>query len=319
MPDSPAVTLVVGAPATVLPHAVTRQLPYRPPLPLAGLLAFLGTRAVTGVEAIHDGVYWRTLRLPHGVGIVALGPSKDDPGLSVTCRLWLEDARDEAAAVARCRHLLDLDANPNLVDAHLADDPLLGPYVRRTPGLRVPGAVDGAELAVRAVLGQQVSVAGAATLAARLVARYGEPLAQPALVGPQPLTHTFPTPAALLTAAPDSFSMPRSRVATLMGLCAALDASEIVLEPGTSLAETEQRLLALRGVGPWTASYIAMRALHDPDAFLPSDLGVKQAFARHGLPDDPRRIAAHAEAWRPWRAYANFHLWGALSAPIAPE
>jgi AraC family transcriptional regulator of adaptative response / DNA-3-methyladenine glycosylase II len=237
----------------------------------------------------------------------------------VQCRLWLEDARDEAAAVARCRHLLDLDANPAVIDAHLAADPLLGPYVQRTPGLRVPGAVDGAELAVRAILGQQVSVAGAATLAGRLVARYGEPLAEPVAVGPHVLSHTFPTPAALLTASPDSFSMPRSRIATLMGVCAALDAGEIVLEPEADLAETERRLLALRGIGPWTAAYIAMRALHDPDAFLPSDLGIKQAFARHGLSDDPRQVAVHAEAWRPWRAYANFHLWGSLASQIVAE
>ncbi|MCA9861419.1 MAG: DNA-3-methyladenine glycosylase 2 family protein [Thermomicrobiales bacterium] len=297
-------------------HELTRDLPYQPPLPLAALLAFLGTRAVKGVEAIHEGVYWRTLRLPHGKGIVALGPPRDAANPSVACRLWLEDVRDEAAAIAHCRHLLDLDANPALVDAHLADDPLLGPYVRRTPGLRVPGAVDGAELAVRAILGQQVSVAGAATLAGRLVARYGEPLAEPMAAGDRLLGHTFPTPAALLTASPDSFSMPRSRVATLMGVCAALDTGEIVLAPEADLVETERKLLALRGIGPWTAAYIAMRALHDPDAFLPSDLGIKQAFARHGLPDNPRQIAAHAEAWRPWRAYANFHLWGSLAAPI---
>jgi AraC family transcriptional regulator of adaptative response / DNA-3-methyladenine glycosylase II len=274
---------------------------------------------VKGVEAIHDGVYWRTLRLPHNAGIVALGPPQDETRTGVACRLWLEDARDESAAVARCRHLLDLAANPAVIDAHLEEDPLLGPYVRRTPGLRVPGAVDGAELAVRAILGQQVSVVGAATLAGRLVARYGDPLMEPVAVGPHLLSHTFPTPAALLTATPDSFSMPRSRIATLMGVCAALDAGEIVLEPEADLVETERRLLALRGIGPWTAAYIAMRALHDPDAFLPSDLGIKQAFARHGLPDDPRQIATHAKAWRPWRAYANFHLWGSLSSQIVTE
>jgi AraC family transcriptional regulator of adaptative response / DNA-3-methyladenine glycosylase II len=299
-------------------HERTLALPYQPPLPLAELLAFLGTRAVKGVEALHEGAYWRTLHLPHGTGIVALGPPTDRGDASVACRLWLADARDEAAAISRCRHLLDLDANPLVIDAYLADDPLLGPYVRRTPGLRVPGAVDGAELAVRAVLGQQVSVAGAATLAGRLVMRYGEPLAAPVAVGPHMLSHTFPTPAAILAATPDSFSMPRSRVATLMGVCAALASGEIVLEPEADLVETEQRLLALRGIGPWTAAYIAMRALHDPDAFLASDLGIKQAFARHGLSDDPRQIAAHAEGWRPWRAYANFHLWGSLRSPIVP-
>ena len=299
-------------------HELTLILPYQPPLPLAELLAFLGTRAVKGVEALHEGVYWRTLRLPHGNGIVALGPPAAGDDSGVACRLWLADARDEAIAIARCRHLLDLEANPAVIDAHLADDPLLGPYVRRTPGLRVPGAVDGTELAVRAILGQQVSVAGAATLAGRLVARYGEPLPEPVAVGDHLLSHMFPTPAALLTATPDSFSMPRSRVATLMGVCAVLADGEIVLAPEADLVETERSLLALRGIGPWTAAYIAMRALRDPDAFLSSDLGIKQAFARHGLPDDPRQIAAHAEAWRPWRAYANFHLWGSLTSQIVP-
>ncbi|MFT4040537.1 MAG: AlkA N-terminal domain-containing protein, partial [Thermomicrobiales bacterium] len=125
------------------PHAVALALPYQPPLPLAELLAFLGTRAVAGVEALHDGTYWRTLRLPHGPGIVALGPPSADGDDAVACLLWLADARDEAAAVARCRHLLDLDANPTVIDAHLRADPLLGPYVRRTPGLRVPGAAAG--------------------------------------------------------------------------------------------------------------------------------------------------------------------------------
>ena len=305
-----------AGPPPPLTHLAALQLPFQPPLPLPELLAFLGKRAVSGVEALHEGVYWRTLRLPHGPGIVALGPPARASADTVPCRLWLADARDEAAAIARCRHLLDLDANPATIDTHLMEDPLLGRYVRRTPGLRVPGAVDGAELAVRAILGQQVSVVGAATLAGRLVARYGDPLAEPVAVGPHLLSHTFPTPAALLTATPDSFSMPRSRIATLMGVCAALDAGEIVLEPEANLVETERRLLALRGVGPWTAAYIAMRALHDPDAFLPSDLGIKQAFACHGLPDDPRQIAAHAEEWRPWRAYANFHLWGSLAALI---
>ncbi|MCA9878993.1 MAG: hypothetical protein KC442_14475, partial [Thermomicrobiales bacterium] len=146
---SSSMSVIGSSPAPSLPFAKTLALPYQPPLPLAALLAFLGTRAVKGVEAIHDGVYWRTLRLPHGNAIVALGPPQGEGDARVACRLWLADAQDEAAAVERCRHLLDLDANPDVINAHLGGDPLLGPYVRRTPGLRVPGAVDGAELAVR--------------------------------------------------------------------------------------------------------------------------------------------------------------------------
>lgn len=289
----------------------TVELPYRPPFDAAALLGFLGTRAVPGVEDYVGGVYRRTMALPNGVGIVALTPQAGH----IECTLDLDAETDVDIALGRCRRLLDLDADPAVVDAHLATDPVLAPLVERAPGRRVPGHVDGNELAVRAVLGQQVSVAGARTLAGRLVARYGLALTRPSGA----LTHLFPTAAALAAADPASLTMPASRRRAVLGMCAALADGSIVLDAPTrttasdTLDETQRRLLALAGIGPWTVSYIAMRALGDRDAFLPTDLGVRKAVERLGFRGDPRSVSAMAERWRPWRAYATHHLWGSLS------
>ena len=300
-----------------LSEPIELRLGYREPIALTRMLELLGTRAIPGIEELVDGAYRRTLRLPHGFGILALSagaPHTGDgaSGPYVRSLLRLTDQRDLDAAVALCRRLLDLDADPLAVAAHLAPDPLLKPLVEREPGLRVPGAASGDELAVRAILGQQVSVAGASTLAGRLVARFGDHLPEP----DGGLTHLFPTPGALLEGDPSSFSMPRARVETLFRLCAALDRGEIVIDGGLDRDEILRVLLALRGIGPWTASYVAMRALGDRDAFLASDLGIKHAFARLGEASDPRSITARAERWRPWRAYANFHLWFSLNDPL---
>ncbi|ADB49504.1 DNA-3-methyladenine glycosylase 2 family protein [Conexibacter woesei] len=311
-----------GAPAG---GAITLRLRHRPPLDGAGLLAFLAMRAVPGVEWVDaDGTtYRRVLALPHGAGVVALTPQAEH----VDCTLRLADMRDLAAAVQRCRRLLDLDADPHAVAEALGGDQLLGPLVRRTPGLRVPGAVDGAELAVRAVLGQQVSVGGARTLAGRLALAHGAPLADAlpscapteaaqgdgAAPPAAPLTHAFPTAAALAAVDPERLPMPRARGRALVGLCAALAGGEIRLDPGADRDETRARLLALPGIGPWTAEYVAMRALGDPDAFPATDLGIRHAFARLDQPHDARAVAAIAERWRPWRAYAALHLWATLS------
>lgn len=287
------------------PGQFTLRLAYREPFDAVGILRFLGARAVPGVEEIVDGVYRRTLRLPGGAGIVAL--SADDR--HVRCALQLDDPRDRGAAIATARRLLDLDAEPAAIASHLGADSLLAPLVRRAPGLRVPGAANGAELAIRAVIGQQISVAGARTLAGRLTVRYGEPLPEP----DGSLTHLFPTPAALLHRDPASFSMPRARVETLFRLCHVLAAGDVVLDGSANQDDTLRALLSLRGIGPWTASYVAMRALGDRDAFLPTDLGIKHAFARLGEPNDPKSISTRAERWCPWRAYANFHLWSSLA------
>jgi AraC family transcriptional regulator of adaptative response / DNA-3-methyladenine glycosylase II len=289
------------------PGEVSVRLPYRPPFDAAGLLEFLGARAVAGVEELVDGTYRRVLRLPGGPATVSLTPAEG----FVQCRLELTSIADTGAAVQRARRLLDLDADPWAVADVLMADPVLATLVRATPGRRVPGHVDGSELAVRAVLGQQVSVAGARTLAARLVVALGEPL--PSHSGG--LTHVFPTAAALAGADPALFAMPKSRVRALHGLTAALAAGDLVLDPGSDRADTLARLVALPGIGPWTAAYVAMRALGDPDAFLPTDLGVRHAVEALGRPGDAASIDAMAEAWRPWRAYAVQHLWASLPAP----
>jgi AraC family transcriptional regulator of adaptative response / DNA-3-methyladenine glycosylase II len=277
---------------------VELRLAVREPFDGAALLDFLGVRAVPGVEEVDGGTYRRTLRLPGGPGVVALTPL---PGY-VRCVLSLTDLADLPVAVERCRRLLDLDADPVAIADLLGADPVLGALVAKRPGLRVPGHVDGAELAVRAVLGQQVSVAGARTLAGRLVAAYGEPLAAPS----GPLTHLFPSPAALRTVDPSSLPMPGARARALVGLCAALDEGSVVLDRGAARDDVRAALLALPGIGPWTASYVLMRALGSPDEFLPTDLGVRHALASAEAP------VAAAEAWRPWRSYALMHLWTSL-------
>lgn len=294
--------------------AVEVRLAYRAPCDVAGLIRFLAARAVPGIEVVTDrGVYYRSLRLPHGAGVIAL--NDDDGDGQVEAKLWLDDQRDLDIAVASCRRLLDLDTDPApIVDALVRDD-LIGAIVRAVPGRRVPGTTDPHELAIRAVLGQQVSLAGAATLAARLVAAYGEPLERPH----GSVTHLFPSAAAVAGADPERLAMPGSRRRAVLGLAAALAGADVVLDGSTTAEETESRLLALPGIGPWTAGYIAMRALHDLDAFLPTDLGVRHGLERLGCDGRPPSAARIAERWRPYRAYAMQHLWAQLATPAEPE
>lgn len=294
------------------------RLPFRSPMAGSELLAFLGARAVPGAESFDGTSFSRTLRLHHGAGAVTLTPEAG----RVICRLRLQDLRDLTGAVERCRRLLDLDADPVAVDGALADDPLLAPLVRAVPGRRVPGCVDGAELAVRAVLGQHVSVASATALAARLTAQCGAALpptlAATAGVG-EDLHRLFPTPAetvAWLAQDSGSTGLPASRRRALLGLTEALADGRITLDPGADRQRTAEQLLGLPGVGPWTVAYVAMRALADTDAFLPTDLGARRAFEGLGRSSDAGSLIARAERWRPWRAYALQHLWGAL--PIRP-
>ena len=284
----------LSTPAT---GSVVLRLPFRAPLWPDSLFGHLAATAVPRVEEWRDGAYRRTLRLERGAGVVAL-----TPGLrAVTARLSLQDLRDLPAAVARCRRLLDLDADPVAVDAALATDPLLAPLVAAAPGRRVPRTVDEAELALRAVLGQQVSTAAARTHAARLVSALGEPVDDPA----GGLTHLFPAPAAVAGADPALLALPRSRRETVLRLADALAAGRVELGPGADRTAARAQLHALPGVGPWTVETVAMRALGDPDAFLPTDLGVVLAARRLGIPD----VAARSAAWAPWRAYAVEHLW----------
>jgi AraC family transcriptional regulator of adaptative response / DNA-3-methyladenine glycosylase II len=287
------------------------RLPLREPFNVEGVFAHLVATAVPGVEeyVAESGTYRRVLRLPHGHGIVELVPVVDH----VRCRLTLADLRDLTAAVNRCRRLLDLDADPVAVDAHLAADAALAPLVAKAPGRRVPRTVDASELALRAVLGQQVSTRSARTHTQRLVLACGEPLAS----ADGGLTHCFPEAAAVADADPAVLAMPATRAKTLRTLASALADGSLVIDESCDRSELQQRLLAFPGIGPWTASTISMRAAGDPDAFLAGDLGVISAARVLDLPVDGSGLRARAERWRPWRSYAVQYLWGVLDHPVS--
>lgn len=275
------------------------------PFDAEALIAFLAARAVPGVEHVAEGCYWRSLGLPHGHGVALVTASAGNVGLDV--ELMLEDERDLQDADVRLRRLFDLDADPAAVDALLGADALLAPLVAAAPGLRVPGSVDPFETAVRAVIGQQISITGARTVAGRIVAACGEPLR----VRGTPLTAIFPPPRAVAGAADSAFSMPGSRRTTIKAIAAALRDDELTFDGTTPRCELRGQLMLIPGIGPWTADYIAMRGLADRDVFLPTDLGVRKALAALGAIDvDPDR-------WRPWRSYALHHLWNALAAGLS--
>ncbi|GHE41520.1 DNA-3-methyladenine glycosylase [Streptosporangium violaceochromogenes] len=296
-----------GRPAAVS-GTLSLRLPFRAPLCPGNLFGHLAATAVPGVEEWREGAYRRTLRLPHGHGIVTLRPLPDH----VACRLALTDLRDLSTAISRCRRLLDLDADPVAVDDLLGGDPVLAPLVDKAPGRRVPRTVDASEFAVRAVLGQQVSTAAARTHAARLVGAHGEPVDDTA----GGLTHLFPSPAALASMDPATLALPRARRTTLTTLIAALASGEIDLGAGGDWDLARARLSALPGLGPWTVEIIAMRGLGDPDAFVPTDLGVRGAARELGLPTTPAALTHRAGAWRPWRAYAVQYLWATGDHPV---
>jgi len=286
------------------PGTMSLRLPYRAPFDVSGLLSFLGARGISGVESFDGTVYRRALRLPASDGTVELSAGEGN----IQCVLRLGDIRDLGPAVRRCRQLLDLDADPIAIDYSFSNDRILGSVVRANPGRRLPGSVDGFELVVRAILGQQVSVAGARTIASRLVRRFGKPLTAP----DGDLTHVFPEPAALVDADFAALGIPGSRQDTVRRVAQAVAEGDLVLDGGADRAETGARLQALRGIGPWTAAYVAMRALGDPDVFLATDLGVRRALERIGQPGDPKSAGALAESWRPWRSYAVQYLWASL-------
>jgi len=297
------------------PGVIRLRLAYRPPIDVGRMFGFLAARAIPGVESVEDGRYRRTLLLPNGTGILSVGEAAGVPGDAgyLECELQLDDLRDLTAAVQRCRRLLDLDADPQAVTASLAaSGPVLAPLALACPGRRVPGHVDGNELALRTVLGQQVSVAAARRLGARLVAAYGKPLERP----DGSLTHCFPAADTLAAADPAALPMPRARAAALTSLAGALASGDLSLDPGAERDHAEAQLLAIPGIGPWTSGYIRMRALSDPDAFLPSDVGVRHALALLGKAPGAKAPGAkalgEAESWRPWRSYAVQHLWAYL-------
>jgi AraC family transcriptional regulator, regulatory protein of adaptative response / DNA-3-methyladenine glycosylase II len=282
---------------TVAPGSLTLRLPFRKPFAAEGLFGRLVKVGVPGVEELRDGAYRRTLRLPHGNCIAELAPTPD----YISCRLILDDVRDLTTAIARCRRLLDLDADPEAVDDALSTDEVLGPLVRKRPGTRIRRTVDEVENAVRIVFGQQVSLGAARTHAGRLVAACGAPILDPSGA----LTHTFPSIDALAAFDCATLKVPAARQRSLAALIAALADGSVLLDAGADWNRAREQLLALPGVGPWTAEMIAMRGLGDPDAFPATDMGVLKGAAELGITD----VAAHAARWRPWRSYATHYLW----------
>jgi AraC family transcriptional regulator, regulatory protein of adaptative response / DNA-3-methyladenine glycosylase II len=288
-------------------EAITVRLPYREPFDAAGLFGFLAHRCVEGVEHGDHTSYTRTLRLPGGPGVVRVVWTEG----VLTATLWLTALTDLGAALARVRLLFDLDADPMSIGEHFTADPHLGPAWNRHPGRRAPGAVDAGELAVKAVLGQQVSVAAARTLASRLVGRNGDRFDLPGA----PLHLLFPSAETLASIDPGEIGIPGARAAALVGMCAALTDGRVELQIGADRPTARAQLLALKGIGPWTASYIAMRALADPDALLDDDLGVLHGARALGLPDSPKALAEHGTRWSPWRSYATQLLWASAPPP----
>jgi AraC family transcriptional regulator of adaptative response / DNA-3-methyladenine glycosylase II len=282
---------------------ITVQLAVRRPFHAEALLDFLAAHVLPGVESVAGRTYARVLRLPHGLGVMALTLHDDH----VACELELADLRDTAVAIGRARRMLDLDADPVAIDGVLGAEPALAGLVAAAPGLRVPSHVDGFEVAVRTIVGQQVSVAGANTVLGRHVPARGTPV-DFGLAAVHGLTHAFPPAEAFADADPSAMGMPQARGRTIIDLAQAVADGKLDLDPGVDRDATREQLLAMRGIGPWTADYIAMRALAHPDMLLTSDLVIRRELDRRGI------TAGDTERWRPWRSYAGMHLWRATSA-----
>jgi 3-methyladenine DNA glycosylase/8-oxoguanine DNA glycosylase len=286
------------------------ELAYRPPLDWLGLVGFLGPRAIPGIEHAQPGFYQRTVVFGRRPEVIQVTSPPESASLQLSLPSSL--ANHLEAITRRVRNIFDLDADPGQISSSLSRDPRLKPLVKRRPGLRVPGCWDRFELMVRAILGQQVTVRGATTLATRLVQRHGR------LLTHDTLDHElwlFPTPAKLASTDLSGLGMPGSRGRTIQGLAQAVNSGELDLEKICSLDELTHSLCTLPGIGPWTAHYVAMRAFNEPDAFPASDLAVLKALAVAGKNPTPRQATAEAEAWRPWRAYATMHLWMQESSP----
>ena len=280
-------------------------LPYRPPFASDALLSFLSARAIPGVEVVRDGTYRRGVRTAEGCAVIALTPHPSEQ--VVTLDILTDRKSDRTALEEGARRAFDLDADPEIIDAALAGDATLAPLIHRTPGMRVPGTFDPFELLVRAIFGQQVSVAGARTSLGRFAARFGAPVEPPT----SDITHLFPTPERVAEIPPEALEMPRGRGQAVRRVGELVASGELDVTGSSHVDDALRVLGEVRGIGPWTLAYIAMRALRDPDAFPADDLGVRKGFDMLGLPSAPGEVIERAERWRPWRAYAVMHLWHA--------
>lgn len=301
---------VRGARIAPMTETITLRLAYRPPFAWQQLLDFLALRAIAGVEAVAGNAYYRSVEIEGHQGWLSVEHLAGKNSLLVTLPTTLTPVLRNV--LARLRHLFDLDANPLVIGEQLSSDPRLGPLIAKNPGLRVPGAWDGFELAVRAVLGQQVSVRGASTLAARLAETFGGPM-----TAPRGALRCFsPRAEALAAATPENLAaigLPLKRAATLRALARAVAGGGLMLHDGADAEATIEKLQEIPGIGDWTAQYIAMRALRWPDAFPAGDLGLRKAMGENG-PTGEAQLLRSAEKWRPWRAYAAVHLWSSLTA-----
>ena len=297
---------------SVAATGVTVRLRYRPPYDWPAMLSFLRDRAIDGVERVHGEIYCRTVLQDGRGGTVEIAHMPQHLSLAATIRFPC--VRALPAIVARIRRVFDLAADVTAIGAHLARDPLLAPLIAERPGLRAPGGWDGFELAMRAVLGQQVTVEAARRLAGQLVRLCGTSLA-PGEGGGRDLGFAFPAAAEVAAADLTALGMPNARKAALVAVAGAALADPQLFQPLGTVEETVARLRAIRGVGDWTAQYIALRAVREPDAFPAGDIGLlRGATARNGRRPSPAELQALAEPWRPWRAYAAQHLWAADAA-----
>jgi AraC family transcriptional regulator of adaptative response / DNA-3-methyladenine glycosylase II len=271
-------------------------LTYRPPMDFSATLDFLAARAIPDVERVEPDGCRRVIRAPGGPAVVSVRAAED----GIDCQVRLTDEHDLDTVTSRVRRLLDLDADPSAVDAVLGADPVLAPLVAKRPGLRAPGAVDGFEMAVRAVVGQQISVRGARTLLGRIAAEYGSPAFDGAL-------RMFPSAKEFTRIDPERLPMPKARARTLLALADACATGVLSLDPDADRERERAALLALPGIGPWTADYIQMRAMGDHDVLLATDLGVRKSAVRLGMPLQDGR-----EDLAPWRSYVTHHLWADL-------
>jgi AraC family transcriptional regulator of adaptative response / DNA-3-methyladenine glycosylase II len=278
------------------------RLAYRPPFDWERHLEYLAPRAIPGVEEAAGGAYRRTFRVGEQTGVLEVRRTPDG-GPALELRVTPVEPAHLPALIERARRVFDLGADPQVIRGHLRCDPALRPWVDRCPALRVPGAWNGFELAMRAIIGQQISVAAATTITGRVASRWGEPLADGKHV-------VFPRPEALVGADLASIGVPRARGETLRQLARAVASGALSLEPGADPAAVRAALLAIPGIGEWTAQYVALRALGEPDAFPASDLGLLRSPAASGV-KGPRELLERAESWRPWRGYAAIVLWRA--------
>jgi len=291
---------------------VSVRLGYRPPYDWEAMMSFLRARAIPGIEAASNSRYARTIAIGDTRGFLVVEPAERN---CLKATVGFANLRNLQPIITRVRPVFDLAADPMAIGAHLGQDPLLAPLVAARPGLRVPGAWDGVELAVRAILGQLVTLPAATQFAGKLVLDVGEPIADP-IAREQGLTHVFPMPQQLVTTDLSAIGIPKARRMALKSLAAAVVADPLIFGSRRSLEEAVAQLRSLAGIGEWTAQYIAMRELREPDAFPATDIGLLRAMRDwQGLRPSPAALLAHAEQWRPWRAYAALHLWASDTVP----